>query len=176
MKSARRPVVEVKRHLEGRESRFACELIEWRVDCVIVCFHLDRLEGSLSRFDVGEPLDSYGFFWKRRPYNCYYLVPASGPFGAAPVLVRFDVVRDVEFVESAGSLPEVRFLDLILDLLVTPDGARWEDEDEVEEARRAVLLSPPDLARIERARHTLDGGHRRVIAEVRRTLVRLDRG
>lgn len=154
--SVERPrILEVKRHLDGRESSFECELVDERPGRVIVCFHLDRLEGSLTRYDIGEPLDSYGFFWKRRPYNCYYLAPARLPLGSPPVLVRFDVSRDVEFVERSGAPDEIRFLDLELDLLVTPDGARWEDEDEVERAEGAGLLSPSDLVRIERARRTL---------------------
>lgn len=168
-----RRVVEVKRHLDGRESRFECDLIEVTPSRIVVCFHLERLEGSLTRLDVGTPLDSYGFFWKRRPYNCYYLAPARLPLGSPPTLVRFDVSGDVEYVEGLAALDEVRFLDLELDLLVTPDGARWEDEDEVEAAARAGLLAPSDLARVARARRILDRGHRRVIAEVRRTLAGL---
>ena len=173
MSGERSRVLEVKRHLDGRESRFECDLVEWTPERVIVCFHLERLEGSLAAYDVGQRLDSYGFFWKRRPYNCYYLVPASGRRDAAPVLARFDVVRDVEFIESDGAPAGVRFLDLILDVLVDPNGAHWEDDDEVEEATRSGLLRASDLARIERARRTLETGHRRVIAEVRRTLAGL---
>ena len=91
------------------------------------------------------------------------------------MLSRFDVVRDVE-LDSAG---EVRYVDLLLDLLVEhgPGGraAQWEDEDEVAAASRGGLLSSADRARIGRARAILGRRHTRVTAEARRLLRRLGR-
>ncbi len=177
MSSERSRVLEVKRHLDGRESSFECELVEQGTDRVVVRFHVEEPERFLGADVAGiGPLDTYGLFWRRRPYNCYYFVPSDAPLGAAPALVRFDVVRDVEFIERSDDLAEVRYLDLVLDLVVTRAGTRWEDEDEVESAARAGLLSASDLARIAQARRTLDTRYRLVIAEVRRTLAGLREG
>lgn len=163
-------IIEVKCHPDGREERFDSELVHRTRSLVVICFRLDRrwLDGPGSPSGV---LDSYGVFWRRRPYNCYHIVrPETGE----ELVTRFDVLRDVEF--DAG---EVRFTDLFLDLRVDrwPHGgvARWEDDDEVEQAARSGLLNRADIERIARARAVLQRGHRRVAAEVRRLLVQLGR-
>ena len=139
-RASRPRIVEVKRRLDGSEQRFDCELVQRTPSLVVVCFEMQRPAGRL---------DSYGFFWPRRPYNCYHIVrPESGE----AVHSRFDVLRDVD-VRTPG---EVGYTDLLLDLWVGPDGARWEDEDDVAAAVRSGLLSDADRARIERARAVLD--------------------
>ncbi len=162
-------IVEVKRRLDGSEERFDCELVHRTPWLVAVLF---QMRPPRYRSEV----DSYGLFWRRRPYNCYYAVR---PGDAEAVFTRFDVVRGVdvsEVREGSGAAAEVRYTDLLLDLWVGPDGARWEDEDEVAAAVRGGLLSDADRARIERARAVLDGGgHLRVAAEVRRLLRSLGR-
>jgi hypothetical protein len=122
-----------------------------------VLFRLER---------AGRALRSYGLFWPRRPYSCYYVVPdAGGP----PLFVRFDVVRDLEFAAGLEP-PEVRYCDLLLDLWVDEEGARWEDEDEVQEALRDGMLAAADVRRIQRGRSVLERGYRRITGEVRRAL------
>ncbi len=154
-------IVEVKRSFDGvREQRFACELVEVRRFRVVVLFHLER---------DGVALESYGFFWVRRPYNCYYAVRAGT---VEPAFVRCDVVDDVQ-IDTAVSPPEVRYRDLLLDLWLDSSGARWEDETEVAAAIAAGALSAADVRRVASARAVLDGGRRRVVAEVRREVVRL---
>ena len=168
--TAPRTVVELKRTLDGREQRFETEFVHRSASALVVRYRLER--GAAS-------LDSYGFFWVRRPYNCYHMVkpPGSGDAGHE-VVSRFDVVRDLEITPH-----EVRYLDLLLDLWVeegaTEGGAsrvvRWEDEDEVADALREGLLSPADGAYIERARRTLERRHRRVVGEIRTLLRELGR-
>lgn len=150
-------VVEVKRTLDGREQRFDCELVHHDARVTIVLFRLER---------DGQALRSYGLFWPRRPYNCYYAVPQAG---GPSVFVRFDVLRDIEF-SATSTPPEVWYCDLLLDLWVDSRGLRWEDEADVENARADGSLTPADARRIERARCVLERGHRRVTTEVRRTL------
>ena len=160
--AAPRTVIELKRTLDGREQRFETEFVHRSASVLVVLYRLER--GAAS-------LDSYGFFWVRRPYNCYHMVKPPGSADAGrEVASRFDVVRDLEIAPH-----EVRYLDLLLDLWVE-DGAlrrvvRWEDEDEVADALRNGLLSPADVAYIERARRTLQRRHRRVVSEIR-TLLR----
>ena len=152
------PIIEVKRTLDGREQRFACEFVHRDPSVVVVRYRFER---------GGRALRSFGLFWSRRPYNCYYVVPARGD---KTVFVRFDVVAGIE-VDLAVAPPEVRYRDLLLDLWVDAEGARWEDEDEVEAA--GASLEAGDRARIERARGILERGHRRIASEVRRLLVGL---
>ena len=81
-------------------------------------------------------------------------------------------------LEIAGD--EVRYLDLLLDLLVRVDPAgrlsvRWEDEDEVEAALASGLLDAAGGAYVERARLRLERRHRRAVGEIRALLRRLGR-
>ncbi len=156
-------IVEVKRSFDAtRESRFFCELVDLRPARVIVLFRLER---------DGRALDSYGVFWRRRPYNCYYVVPIGG---GDPVFVRFDVVRDVE-IRLDVEPREVRYTDLLLDLWVDDGGPRWEDEDEVAREAAAGRLGLDDARLIEQARGQLERGYRRAAREVRSALRALGR-
>jgi hypothetical protein len=162
-RTGRSRITEVKRQLDGTEQRFDCELVHRSASLVVVCYEMRRADDQPDRW-----LDSYGFFWPRRPYNCYHIVrPASGKV----VLSRFDVLRDVDL----GILGEVGYTDLLLDLRVERDGLRWEDDDELAEAVAAGRVTAAELAHVERARGVLERGHGRIIAEVRRTLTSLGR-
>ncbi len=157
-------IVEVKRRLDGGEHRFDCELVHRTPWLVAVLFRTQNPWRDVP----AAALDSYGLFWRRRSYNCYYMVR---PGEREALVTRFDVVRDVEL----GVPGEVRYLDLLLDLRVDAGVPRWEDEDDVTEATRAGLLTPADLARIARARAVLERRHARVAVEVRSLLRSLGR-
>ncbi len=150
-------IIELKRALDGGERRFECELVAATSSRVVVLFRFVR--DGLAR-------DSYGLFWPRRAYNCYYAVPAGG---GPPVFVRFDVVRGVA-IDLCSEPPEVRYTDLLLDLWVDASGPQWEDEDEVIEAVAAGALSAQDARQIEATRALLKRRHRRIAAEVRTVL------
>ena len=160
-------ITEVKRKLGGGEERFATELVHRSPSRLLVLYRIERGDDSL---------DSYGCFWPRRPYGCYHIVrPPGTPDAGREVLSRFDVLTDLEVVGD-----EVRYLDLLLDLLVrvSPAGrlsVRWEDEDEVEAALASGLLDAAGAAYIERARRTLERRHRRAVGEIRALLRRLGR-
>lgn len=160
-------IIEVKRKLDGSEERFATELVRRSPSLLLVLFRIERGADSL---------DSYGCFWPRRPYGCYHIVrPPGAPDAGREVLSRFDVLRDVEIDGD-----EVRYLDLLLDLVVRVDPAgrittRWEDEDEVEAALASGLLDAAGGAYVVRARRTLERQHRRVVGEIRALLRRLGR-
>ena len=142
-------ISEVKRKLDGTVQRFDCELITRTPSLVVALYRFEDRRG---------PVDSYGLFWARRPYLCYYLVPQDR--GLQP-RARFDVIRDM----SLGAV-EVSYTDLILDLWVVDGALRWEDEAELNAATRSGLVSTADRADIDRARDILTRGHRRIVREV----------
>lgn len=153
-------VTEVKRRLDGSEQRFACELVVQTPALVVARYRFEARPGFFATH--AGPTDSYGLFWARRLYLCYYMArPADGALLAA----RFDVLRDMRL--EGG---EVRYTDLLLDLWVAEGVARWEDEEDVVEAERAGRLHPADSARIARTRDVLSRSHGRVIAEARQAL------
>ena len=156
-------IIEVKRHLDGREERFETEFVYRARGALVVLYRMPE-----SRWG---PVDSYGCYWADRTYVCYYMVRAEGsPDAGREVVTRFDVAREIEITDG-----EVRFLDLLLDLVVEDGVPRWEDEDEVAEARASGLLGPADAAYIERARRMLEQGHGRIVRDIRWLLTRLGR-
>ncbi len=157
-------VTEVKRHLDGRVERFACELVaRERHRAVVLFYHRERREAGGFVLPAGGR--TYGFFWPRRPYLLYRIL---GPDGAL-ILHRFDVVEGVRLGER-----EVSYTDLLLDLLVDPAGGlRVEDEDHVEAFARRGLLSSAQLGRIGRAKTVLLHRHRAIAREGASWLARL---
>lgn len=151
-------IIEVKRHLDGREQRFECELVHRTPSLVVALYRFEA--------DAG-PIDSYGCFWARRPYLCYHMVHRDT---GREWRTRFDVARDMRL--DAG---EVSYTDLLLDLWSDSAGPVWEDDDELAGAARAGRLDAGDLERIERARAVLTRRHRAVVREVRAMLRGLGR-
>jgi hypothetical protein len=146
-------ITEVKRKLDGTVQRFDCELIARTPSLLVALYRFEDRRG---------PIDSYGFFWARRPYLCYYLVPRDPQ--RAP-RARFDVIRDMRF-----GADDVSYTDLILDLWVDDGVLRWEDEDELEAATLSRVVTTLDRAYIDSARGVLTRHHRRIVGEVQRTI------
>lgn len=156
-------VVEVKRHLDGREERFETELVYRARGALVVLYRMP--ESPWGR------VDSYGCYWADRTYVCYHMVrPDDAPDAGREVVTRFDVARDIEITDR-----EVRFRDLLLDLVVEGGAPRWEDEDEVEAAVESGLLTRADAVYVVRARRTLEQGHGRIVRDIRWLLTRLGR-
>lgn len=156
-------VTEVKRHLDGREERFETELVYRARGALTVLYRMPESQWG--------PVDSYGCYWADRTYVCYHMVrPDDAPDAGREVVTRFDVARDIEITDD-----EVRFRDLLLDLVVEDGVPRWEDEEEVAEARESGLLTPVDAAYVVRARRTLEQGHARIVRDIRWLLTRLGR-
>ena len=158
------PVLETKQTLDGRAQTFACDglLLSPRLAVVRFDHPGERRAGGFFF-----PAGSYtlGFFWRSRSYNCYRI---AGP-DAVVIAYRFDVVERVRI--GPGS---VSYRDLLLDIWVSPGGGLLvEDEDEVAAAWDDGLLTPAQVARIERTRALLTRAHERIIAEVERVSAEL---
>ena len=154
-------ITEVKRHADGAEHRYECELLALRPHVAIVLFrHWRGRSAGGFRFPRGSR--TYGFFWKRRPYSLYRM---TGPDGRL-IAHRFDVLDDCRL-----SANEVSYLDLLLDIWVAPDGrVQVEDEDDVAAWAGAGLLSKAQRQRIERTRTLLLRRHRAIEREAERLL------
>ena len=159
----RETITEVKRHLDGREERFETEFVYRARGALTVLYRMPESPWG--------PVDSYGCYWVDRTYVCYHMVrPEGAPDAGREVVTRFDVARDIEITED-----EVRFRDLLLDLVVEGGAPHWEDEDEVEQAAESGLLTRADAAYVVRARRTLEQGHGRIVRDIRWLLTRLGR-
>ena len=154
-------ITEVKRHPDGAEHRFDCELVLRRPHLVVALFEHPHGR-SADGFDIPAGSRTHGFFWSRRPYSLYRI---AGPDGAL-IAHRYDIVEDVRLGDR-----EVSYLDLLLDIWVAPDGAVLvEDEDDVAAWRKAGLLSAEQVARIERAQALVLRRHRSIASEAARLL------
>lgn len=149
-------IVEVKQHLDGREERFACDLVLRRAHVAVVRFRsTEPREAGGYRIPIGS--QTIGFFWPRRPYVLYHI---QGPEGAL-IAHRFDVVEAVRIRNR-----EVVYRDLLLDVWVDPAGRTTiEDEDEVAVARRRGTMSGAQADRIDATRSLLLRRFRAIIRE-----------
>jgi uncharacterized protein len=117
-----RPIIERKTRFDGSVQEFACQalLIE-PAKRAVIRYELDR------DWQVGGmvfPKGGYtaGHFWTDRPYNVYHWIHAGKTLG-----YYFNVGLVDEITETT-----VAWRDLIIDVLVKPDGAiDILDEDEV---------------------------------------------
>ncbi len=164
-------IVEVKRHLDGREERFVCDVLElvpgeravvlWRTE-------LSRpLEDGPLRIPPG-PLITKGYFWVDRSYLVYEMRrggPDPDPDGGASGPLwghRFDVCTDVSITPQ-----EIRYLDLIVDVWVDARGRFFVlDEDELRRAKARGLLRPEHERLIEATLEELRARYPALLAEL----------
>jgi predicted RNA-binding protein associated with RNAse of E/G family len=149
--------IETKRTLDGREQHFATHLLLRTPNVAVVRYSFTGTTPvTVSGFVMPPGSQSTGFFWRSRSYDLYHIARADG----SPIADRFDVVEQVR-IGAAG----VVFTDLLLDLWVSPLGeARFEDEDEVEQAHERGLIDDQQRALISRTAQHLARQHKRVIA------------
>ncbi|MEX0785187.1 MAG: DUF402 domain-containing protein [Dehalococcoidia bacterium] len=149
-------IVEVKRHPDGGEDRFACELVV-RLPRVAVVRFVHWRGRSHGGFSIPRGSVTHGFFWPRRRYSLYRMAAPDG----VPIADRYDIVEDARVSER-----EVSYLDLLLDIWIAPDGrVIVEDEDEVRDFAQRGLLSREQLATIDRARDLVLRRHRAIARE-----------
>jgi len=144
---------EVKLTLGGERQEFPCRLLD-RSENHAVVFYPIKARRRVGSLVLPKGTESYGYFWRDRPYNVYHWVTPAGRTLGFYVNLADDVVL------RPG---EVRWRDLALDLLFSPDGSRVQilDEDEL------AGLPAPLRRKIEAVRaHVLT--HRdELLAEVR---------
>lgn len=154
-------ITEVKRHLDGSEDRFDCELTLRRPHVAVVRFEHWRGR-SAGGFAIPRGSRTDAFFWTRRPYCLYRM---TGPDGRH-IADRFDVLEDCR-IDAA----EVSYLDLLVDVWVAPDGTVLvEDEDEVAGHVQRGLISRTQVQRVEQVTALLLRDHRRIIRDAARVL------
>ena len=150
-----RPIIERKTRFDGSVQEFACRaLLLEPAKRAVIRYDLDR------DWHVGGmvfPKGGYtaGHFWIDRPYNVYHWLEPSGR-----TLAYYFNVGIVDEISEA----QVAWRDLIVDVLIKPDGAiDILDEDEV----------PPDLpvehrGTIARALEQIVTNPKRLVAEIER--------
>ena len=146
------PILEVKRHLDGREEVYECQRVLVTPNEAVVRFQIPVDVGVVPAGTL-----TIGFFWRWRNYNLYRFVsPESDVLGH-----RFDVVSEVRIAPD-----RVKYLDLLLDVLAWPDGTvTVEDEEDVAQALADGLLTPEQSRIIDRTREVLVRSHDHIVKE-----------
>lgn len=115
-------ILEVKETLAGERREFVCALLSMSADEAVVLYELPR-DGQVADVALPRGTRSLGYFWTARPYNAYHWLAPNGR-----TLGLYLSISD-----RTSLTPEaIRYRDLAVDLLVTPDGrCRVLDEDEL---------------------------------------------
>lgn len=155
---------EVKRSITGEERSYECDALAVTPSIAVVRYVFTRpLTAGGRTFDAGGWTE--GFFWRSRNYNLYHIVSRDGE----PIADRFDVIDHVRIAPSG-----VRYDDLLLDVWRYPDGSvRIEDEEELQEALSAGLISDSRLALIRRTERLLVERGRAIVTSALRQLATL---
>lgn len=146
-------IKEVKLTLDGARREYACALLA-RSPAHLVVFYRVPARRRVGRLVLPQGAETFGYFWRDRPYNVYHWLTRRGETLGFYV----NLSGEVEFLPE-----EVRWRDLGVDLLFSPGGDDVEvlDEDEVSGAAPEVRAAA-HAAR----RHVLT--HRdEILAEVR---------
>lgn len=147
-----RPYFEIKHQLDGSIKRFECLPVHVSEDEAVVIYEMTRkvrIEGLL--LPAGSL--SFGYFWSNCHYNVYHWVTEMGE----TLGIYFNVCDEINIGQDA-----VNWRDLVIDLLVTPDGrCQVLDTDEL----------PPDLDEglanlIEKTAKYLKCQYRAIVAKV----------
>ena len=121
------PFREIKHRLDGSVKRFECFPVQ-RAQDEVVLLHKRSEEGRVDDLVLPAGSLTFGYFWTQRHYNVYHFVTETGQ----TLGMYFNLCDQTEISEEA-----VSWRDLIIDLLVTPDGrCRVLDAEEL----------PPDLS------------------------------
>ena len=105
---------EVKYHYNGKVSEAECGRVHLEEGMAVLKYYF-RSEWKVEELHLGPPMYTFAFYWEDRPYNLYLWYRADGSLDAA----YFNVVDSVKL--SAGL---VEYRDLIVDVLLYPDGSR----------------------------------------------------
>ncbi len=131
--------IEVKEKVDGSRQTFPLERWLQTRDLLVGRWVAD------ADNDFGAPagLTSWGVWWRTRPYGAYRIHDVDG----ALLSYRLDAVGDVR-IDGEG----VRYRDLVLDARIRTEAGvprvRLEDEDELEAAAAAGLVSLREQRRV----------------------------
>ena len=149
-----RTILEVKEKLNGERHEFASTLLSRTPDEVISLYVLPR-DGALGGVPLAGGTRCLGYFWAARPYNVYHAVDDAGR-----TLVFYINLSDRTVITPEA----ITWRDLIVDLVITPDG-RCEVHDEEE---LPTDLDPTLGAAIDAARDDLLANYPALLADLER--------
>jgi predicted RNA-binding protein associated with RNAse of E/G family len=144
------PIIEVKRRLDGSETRFTCDAALVEPGRRAVLIYVIDSPSEVPGVQLRPGMRTLAHFWMDRPYNVYHWLDGGRTIGH-----YFNIGECSEI-----SNERVAWNDYAVDILVTPGGlTRVLDEDEltpetspavrdlVETTRKRILAELPALVR-----------------------------
>jgi uncharacterized protein len=152
-------ILEIKETLTGQRKEFPCMPCAVAEDEVVILYKVDH-EGRVEDVVLPAGTLSLGYFWATRPYNAYHWVTPEG----RTIGLYFNISEGADITPQ-----QVVWRDLVVDVLVTPDGrCRVLDEDELPAEMDASLRQ-----RIKVTQDELVRQHETLLAEIEVRSVRL---
>jgi len=149
---AEQTILEVKETLKGERKEFPCTPCAVAEDEVVILYKVPR-EGRVEDVVLPAGTLSLGYFWATRPYNAYHWVTPKGK----TIGLYFNISEGADITPQ-----QVVWRDLVVDVLVTPDGrCRVLDEDEL-----PVEMDVSLRQRINGIREELVRQHETLLAEI----------
>jgi len=145
-------ILEIKESVNGERKEFPCVPCAVAEDEAVILYKVSR-EGRVEDVVLPAGTLSLGYFWTTRPYNAYHWVTPKGK----TLGLYFNISEGTEITPR-----QVVWRDLVVDVLVTPDGrCRVLDEDELPAEMDDSLRQ-----RIHRIREELVRQHETLLAEI----------
>jgi len=149
-------IEELKKHKNKPLQRFACEVIERTTDSLILRYW-SAVEGRMSDIAIPAGSTTVGFYWQKRGFVLWRMYAAEGTLLGS----LFHICRDTTISET-----QVSYLDLILDIWISPDGTvRILDEDELAACRASGLLSSEEAQWIDQVKGFILKEYAQLLAE-----------
>ncbi|MFQ5859347.1 MAG: DUF402 domain-containing protein [Anaerolineae bacterium] len=144
---------EIKRRLDGSVAQFECSLVHREPGHVVLRYVVTGEGGEVAGIRLPGGTITYAYYWTDRPYNVYHwLLPDGSTAG-----YYFNLADQTEIGEDY-----VEWRDLIVDILITPDGrCQVLDEDEL-----PADLGPATRATLKRAKAEIRKHQTRLVDEI----------
>ena len=141
-------MLEVKRTLDGARREFRCRVLT-RSAGHVVLLYVSPKEAAVHGLRLPKATLTFGYFWEDRPFNVYHWLHPAG----RTIAFYFNLAAETHLSDD-----QLEWLDLVVDVMATPDGRVVVlDEDELNEfkglaleqrnaildARAAVLAAQP---------------------------------
>ncbi|GGL43597.1 DUF402 domain-containing protein [Sporolactobacillus putidus] len=124
----KKTIIERKIRYDGTIAEYSCQRLKIGKDDAVLYYRLEKsvsLRRGETELTIPEGSHTISFYWTERPYNVYIWIGPEGNYRGS----YLNIVRNTHISDRV-----VSYEDLILDVLVLPDG-RYSvlDEDELPE-------------------------------------------
>lgn len=131
---------ETKRHLNKPDQAFICDLLHYEKNHVVLKY-FSEAPGQIADIKIPPGSTTIAWYWANREYVLWQLFDQDKTL----IGTLFHICTDIKITKTG-----VSYLDLILDIWISPDNtARVLDQDELEDIKSKGLLSKHHLSQIE---------------------------